>query len=216
MIHLFFHVFLLIFIAEMADKTQLLMIHYAKQYRLSTTIFSMFIGIVAISGCSTMFGSWIARYIPMHVIQFLASFLFLIFGFRSLIPTQEEASKKLSLQFPIITIACSFFIAELGDKTQLTAFALAADQPNQMLSIFLATTVGLFFANIFGIFAGKLLFRLIPERWFMLGSAFLFLYFGSIQLLEPFHPSLFLVFLYSCTLMIVAYFYCKKQNTLRE
>ena len=68
------------------------------------------------------------------------------------------------------------FLAELGDKTQLTALALAMRYPWK--KIFLGITLAFITLNLLAVTAGKILFMLAPLHWITMASALLFLYFG--------------------------------------
>lgn len=74
------------------------------------------------------------------------------------------------------------FVAELGDKTQLTAMALAARFPWHRVFGGIAAAFALL--NALAVLAGQLLWTLLPERWVSIGAGFLFLYFGVASLLS--------------------------------
>jgi len=79
-----------------------------------------------------------------------------------------------------MTVAIAFFIAELGDKTQLATIALAAKFPNNPGGILAGSTIGLLIADAAGIFMSAVMCRRIPARSIKLVSATVFIIFGFI------------------------------------
>lgn len=142
----------------------------------------------------------------MRLIKLAASAMFLFFGLMNLrCSTEEEAGHHVALKIPVISIAFTFVIAELGDKTQLATVALAADHMREHFPIFLGASLGLIMANILGIFAGKLIFSHLREDTVKVGSSFIFFLFGSLTLFEAV-PGNNLIFIgYSTVLMVCAY-----------
>lgn len=210
------HTFLLIFLAEMADKTQLMMMALTNQYKLRTVALGMIFGVFCISGCSVLAGDLIGDLIPMEVVKLCAAGMFLIFGMVNLCPGKEEGSSSIHLHFPIFSIALTFFLAELGDKTQLATVAVAADHMDAHLPIFLGASLGLIAANLFGIFAGKFLFSHLSEDVVKVLSSFLFFIFGSINIFEVIQGSVGMICVYSTFLIIIAYFCYEKSRWKRS
>lgn len=201
-----FHTFLFVFLAEMADKTQLMIMALTNRYSVKTVIAGMILGVLAISGVSVLAGDLIGDLIPMRLIKLAACAMFLFFGLMNLrYSAKEEAGHHFALKIPIVSIAFTFVIAELGDKTQLATVALAADHMSEHFPIFLGASLGLIMANILGIFAGKLIFSHLREDTVKVGSSFIFFLFGSLTLFEAI-PGNNLIFIgYSTVLMLCAY-----------
>lgn len=74
-----FHTFLFVFLAEMADKTQLMIMALTNRYSVKTVIAGMILGVFAISGVSVLAGDLIGDLIPMRLIKLAASAMFLFF-----------------------------------------------------------------------------------------------------------------------------------------
>lgn len=202
---MFLHTLLFVFLAEMADKTQLMMMALTNRYRISTVVIGMITGVLLISGISTMAGDLIGDIIPMFYVKLIAAIMFLGFGFFNLKTSDEEEGRNVSFKFPIISIAFTFLLAELGDKTQLATVALAADHMGDHMAIFLGASSGLILANLFGIFAGKFLFAHVKEDTMKILSSFFFFLFGSITLYEaiPGTPIIFII--HSIIIIFIAY-----------
>lgn len=190
----------------MADKTQLMIMALTNRYRMKTVLCGMILGVFLISGVSVLAGDFIGDFIPMKIIKSMAALMFLIFGFSNLkAGSKEEKEKHIAMRFPIMSIAISFIIAELGDKTQLATVALAADHMSEHLPIFLGASSGLIMANVLGIFAGKLIFSHLHEDTVKVASSFCFFFFGSITLFEAVPTSNLIMVLYSTVVMTLAY-----------
>lgn len=202
-----FHTFLFVFIAEMADKTQLMIMALTNRYSLKVVIAGMVSGVLMISGLSVLAGDLIGDLIPMKVVKLIAALMFLLFGLMNLRTSDEEEDEKhVAMKFPVISIAFTFILAELGDKTQLATVALAADHMGEHFPIFLGASLGLIMANILGIFAGKLIFSHLQEDTVKVASSFFFFLFGSITLFEAVPATNMIFIIYSFILVLTAYF----------
>ncbi|MCX7771793.1 MAG: TMEM165/GDT1 family protein, partial [Clostridia bacterium] len=91
---------------------------------------------------------------------------------------------------PIMTVAIAFFIAELGDKTQLATIALATQFPKDPAWVLLGTTTGMLIADGIGIAIGVVMCKRIPEKTIKLVSAAVFILFGFISSFEVLTASL--------------------------
>lgn len=131
--------FILIFMAEMADKTQLLVLALSRRYSLRSVISGMTLSIVLLSLLSVWAGSWLNACIPIDAIRPAAAVLFLLFGFSALKPKPEEVKEGRRFHADWLSVAAAFFIAELGDKTQISALTLAA-QHDAHAAIFLGSS----------------------------------------------------------------------------
>ena len=201
-----FHTFLLVFLAEMADKTQLMVMALCNRYRVKTVVIGMAFGIGMISALSVCAGALIGDLIPIRLVKLAAAAMFLGFGLWNLKTSEEEGEgKHIALRIPALSIALTFMLAELGDKTQLATVALAADHMDAHFQVFLGSALGLFLANLIGIFAGKLIFSHVSEDCVKVGSSFFFFLFGSITLFETIEVSFPIMVAYSMVLIFTGY-----------
>lgn len=199
------HTFLLIFLAEMADKTQLMMMALTNKYKIRDVVIGMILGVIAISALSVLAGDVLGDLIPMFLVKLCAAAVFLLFGIINLFPSKAESDHSLNFRIPIISIAFTFLLAELGDKTQLATVAFAADHMDQHLPIFLGATLGLIGANTVGIFAGKFLFARFHEDVVKVVSSFIFFLFGSLNIFEVIPANMVIIWIYSIILISLAY-----------
>jgi len=173
---------LLIFVAEMGDKTQILAMTFALRYTVSQVLTGVFIGSFINHGLAVLLGAYLSTVIPLHIVRIVASVAFVGFGLWTLAKSDdnddEEAAKAGN---PILTVAMAFLIGELGDKTQLTAIALSSNA-NFPLFILFGTTLGMVLTSGVGIFVGSKLGERVPEVAMRLASSGVFIFFGVIGL----------------------------------
>lgn len=170
--------FILIFIAEMGDKTQILAMAFATRYPIKKVLMGIGIGVFLNHGLAVLLGSYLSQMVPIRTIQMIAGIAFVGFALWTLKSEDEEEEKEHRLQFgPIATVAIAFFLGELGDKTQLTAITLAADAtfPSMILA---GTVLGMVGTGAIGIIVGKKLGDKIPELGIKLLAASIFMFFG--------------------------------------
>ena len=186
MIREFFQAFVLVFVAEMGDKSQLLAMTFATRYPVKKVLIGMLAGALLNDGLAVMLGSLVSSFVPMNTIQLIAGFAFILFALWSLRVEKDEEAEESSRKFkfgPVLTVATAYFIGEFGDKTQLTAIALASDAGSP-LAVLAGTVLGMLATGGIGIFIGKKLGDRMPELAIKLTSAAVFLFFGITKLIQ--------------------------------
>lgn len=181
MISEFIKAFILIFFAEMGDKSQILAMLFASKYKVRNVIIGLTIGIVFNHSLAVFLGSNLNAIIPLEVLSIFAGLLFVIFGLWSLKSGSDEDVKVLDKYGPILTVAIAFFIGELGDKTQLTAIALSSDAKYPLIILF-GTVSGMIFTSLIGIYIGIKLGSRIPVYYIRVISSIMFILFGFAKL----------------------------------
>ncbi|HOJ10632.1 MAG TPA: TMEM165/GDT1 family protein [Clostridiales bacterium] len=169
-------------LAEMADKTQLMAMAFASKYKVSKVSLGVFLSIVFSQGMAVAMGNYMGQHQGLNVwIQAIASLSFIFFGLWTMRGEKSEDMKVQNSKFGVvITVAIAFFIAELGDKTQLATIAFAIKYPSNPISVLLGTITGMVVANALGIFVGVVLCKRIPEEKLKFLSAGAFILFGFI------------------------------------
>ena len=126
---LFFKILLTMFIAEMGDKTQLLLVAMTSRFKLRDIILGSAAAILVLNGLAVGVGSLISRLIPPYLIKIIAALAFFFFAWSSLSGDgdEEENSGGKESKLPILTVFGTFFVAELGDKTFLDGLAPAVE-----------------------------------------------------------------------------------------
>ncbi len=183
---LFLKILFTVFIAEMGDKTQLMLVALTSKYKLKDILLGTALAILVLNGIAVLAGGLISSYIPLWVIRLIAAAAFLFFAVSSLNFNDEEeetGNSKLSLAF--LAVFSTFFVAELGDKTQLTAITFGANEGLQSaLTVWLACSAGLFLADLLGILICLILKGRTPASLLNTAAFFIFMIFGILTLHE--------------------------------
>lgn len=167
----------LVTLAEMGDKTQLLAMAFATRYPWPTVLAGVFAATVVNHLLAVEAGTYLTRIVPLLYIQVAAAASFILFGLWTLRGDELAGEDKAIGRSPFWTVAIAFFIAEMGDKTQLATLALAI-QYNTVVPVWLGTTAGMMVADGIGIGIGVVLGKKIPERLVKWVSALIFIAFG--------------------------------------
>lgn len=177
--------FLLIFVAEMGDKTQILAMAFATKYPVRKVLLGIFLGAFLNHGLAVLLGSTLSALIPVNTIQIIAGFAFVGFSLWTLkADGDDEEEKERGVRLgPVFTVAMAFFIGELGDKTQLTAITLATDAKFPP-AVLCGTVLGMIVTGGIGIFIGKKLGDKIPELAIKLAASAIFMFFGVTKLIQ--------------------------------
>ena len=178
----FLETFILVFLAEMGDKTQLMLMTLATKYSIIEVLLGIFLG-VFLNHCSAVFiGSCISNLIDEYLLQLFAGVIFIIFGIITIVFEDEGKSKKQYSLGPVITIALTFFLGEMGDKTQLTCMTLSMDA--HYPSVVLAGSVTAMLAiGLAGIIIGTSLTKFVPSYIIKTISGLIFIVFGIIRMI---------------------------------
>lgn len=170
-------------LAEMGDKTQLLAMTFAARYRWQTVMWGVFAATVLNHLFAVLVGNYLTHLVPMQYIQIAAAASFILFGLWTIRGDELDDEDKKVRFSPFWTVAIAFFMAEMGDKTQLATIALAA-QFNTVIPVWLGTTTGMMIADGIGIIVGIVMGKRIPEvvvKWL---AAIIFILSGIFGLYE--------------------------------
>lgn len=173
-------------LAEMGDKTQLLAMAFAVRFKFWKVIAGIFLATVLNHAMAVALGSFLTQYKAIDIaIQSVAALSFILFGLWTIHGDKLEGEQDRKSRFgPLMTVAVAFFLAEMGDKTQLTTLALSAKYPDVPALVLAGTTTGMLIADGFGIVFGVLMCRRIPERKVKIVSAAVFVLFGFLATWE--------------------------------
>lgn len=164
---LFVKVFFTEFIAEMGDKTQLMLIALTSKYKLRDIILGTATAILVLNGLAVLAGGLVSEFIPNWLIKTIAALAFLYFATSTVTgddDDEEEEGGKSKIKFAPLAVFCTFFVAELGDKTQLTAITFGANEGmSAALVVWIGCSLGLFAADILGMLVGYLLKSKTPD-----------------------------------------------------
>ncbi len=185
---LFLKVMLTEFIAEMGDKTQLMLVAMTSRYKIKDILLGTGAAILVLNGLAVLAGGLVSEVIPTWLIRLIAAGAFLFFAATTLKgdeEEEEEIKEDEKGKFAILSVFSTFIVAELGDKTQLTAITFGANEGLEAaLTVWLACSVGLFAADILGMMVGYLLKNKMPEGVLQTITFCIFSVFGIITLKE--------------------------------
>src|SRR3989339_528940 len=176
----FITTFIMIAVAELGDKTQLLTFGLATKYSARIVIAAVSCASALLMALAVIFGGLLNRFVPIIYIQTIAGILFIAFGFWTILGKEEadddeaEAKGKRS---PFWLVFTAFLLAELGDKTQIATLALTA-QYGSPFQVWVGATLAMIAVNTLGALAGKWTKDLIPKKNVKLVGAAIFIMFG--------------------------------------
>ena len=177
----------LVFLAEMGDNTQLVALGLATRYKPSTVLAGITLATAIIHLFSVWVGGLIGDFIPMMWIKVVAGLSFLGFAAWTLRGDEDDGSAHKEPPFgPLLTTTIIFFLAELGDKTQLMTISLATHGP--FIPTWIGSTVGMVLADGLAIAAGLVLGKSIPEHKIKMVAVGAFILFGILTLVDAFVP----------------------------
>ena len=152
-------------LAEIGDKTQLLaFILAAKFKRPLPIIFGILFATVANHAFAGALGAWITTVVGPEALRWVLGISFIVMAGWTLIPDKlDENEAKLTRAGVFVTTLVAFFLAEMGDKTQVATIALAA-QYHAFFSVVAGTTLGMMIANVPAVLVGDKLAHRLPVR----------------------------------------------------
>lgn len=162
-------------IAEIGDKTQLLSLFLVARYATRLPIIAgILIATILNHALSALLGAWVAQWIPEAWLPWLLAVSFIAIALWLLIPDKDDSEDSGFLGLgAFMATTIMFFIAEIGDKTQIATVVLAAKYP-ETFWVIMGTTVGMLLANVPVIMAGKWLMDRLPLAMARIGASVLF------------------------------------------
>lgn len=152
-------------LAEVGDKTQLLAFILAAKFRKPWPIIAgIFIATLANHGFAGAVGAWVTTLMGPDTLRWVLGISFLAMAVWTLIPDKfDEEDAKLARFGAFGTTLIAFFLAEMGDKTQIATVALAA-QYQSLALVVAGTTVGMMIANVPAVILGGKIADRMPVR----------------------------------------------------
>ena len=199
-IYPFFISFIMIFISELGDKTQLLVLSFSNKLRTSRILLGITLGTFFSHGFAILFGSKLSS-ISSDFSVYLSIFTyfsFILFGVLGFVSSRNDNNKsnvnKNSILYRVsnfkisyvLIIAISIFIGELGDKTFLASLGLGIQYSNFQISLILGSIFGMICSNSIAIFFGKFIANKFNPEVIDIFSNLLFIIFGILGFLNFF------------------------------
>jgi len=171
-------------LAEIGDKTQLLAFILAAKFRKPLPIvLGILVATVANHALAGALGSWITSLLEPETLRWILGISFIAMAIWTLIPDKfEEDDAKFASYGVFGTTLVAFFLAEMGDKTQVATVALAA-QYQALFAVVAGTTLGMMIANVPAVLLGDRIADRMPVRLVHAVAAAIFAILGVATLL---------------------------------
>jgi len=170
-------------LGEMGDKTQLLALVLAARLKRRVPIaFGILAATLANHLLAGSLGAWLASLVPPGALRIGVGLAFVGFGVWSLKPDTLDEDRPRTAGGAFLTTLVSFFLVEMGDKTQLATIALAA-RFRSLVPVVCGTTLGMMVADVPAVWLGAALARRLNMSWLRYAAATLFVLLGVLTLL---------------------------------
>ena len=172
-------------IAEIGDKTQLLALLLAARFRKPWPIIAgIIVATLANHAAAGAVGSWVASFFSAATLSAVLALAFAAVALWTLVPDKldDDEASGLKRYGPFLTTLIAFFLAEMGDKTQIATVALAAKYQEFGLVV-LGTTLGMMLANAPAVLFGERIARRLPTQLVHRIAACIFAVLGVLALL---------------------------------
>ncbi|MCM2277350.1 MAG: TMEM165/GDT1 family protein [Oligoflexia bacterium] len=174
--------FTLVAVSEMGDKTQLLAFSLATRFKQPWPIMAgIFVATILNHALASAMGTWISVHVPATTLAYILGATFIAFGIWTLKPDTLDEEGKSHRLGPFVTTTILFFLAEMGDKTQLATVALGARYQSAVAVTF-GTTLGMMVTDGLAVFLGEKIAQKVQMKAIRWAAASLFFIFGGISL----------------------------------
>ena len=172
-------------LAEMGDKTQLLALVLAARFRKPWPIvFGILVATLVNHALAGAVGAWLTTVIGPDALRWILGVSFILMALWMLVPDKIDDDMDKPPRFGVfVTTVVVFFLAEMGDKTQIATVMLAARYPDYLVWVVAGTTFGMMLANAPVVWLGERITRRVPIRTVHLVSAVLFAGMGVVALM---------------------------------
>lgn len=171
-------------LAEIGDKTQLLAFLLAARFKKPwTIILAILLATIANHALAGLLGTWLTTLLPPDMLRWILGVSFILMAAWILVPDKLDGAEAVGIGHLSVfgTTLLTFFLAEMGDKTQIATVALAA-QYQAFYLVVLGTTLGMMIANVPAVLVGEKLAHRIPVKWVHGIAAAIFLILGLLAL----------------------------------
>jgi len=170
---------LVVGIAEIGDQTQLLAIFLAGRFRKPWPIIAgILVATIANHLIAATAGYLVAGLLKGAWFQYLVAASFIGAAIWALVPdTEDDGAAQASHAGVFLTTVVSFFLVEMGDKTQIATISLAA-RFHSIIPVTAGATPGMMAANVPAVFFGERVMRIVPLRYARISAALVFVVLG--------------------------------------
>jgi len=177
-------------VAEIGDRTQLLSLLLAARYRRPWPIIAgILCATLANHAIAGVIGVWFGSLLKPRTLEIVVGISMIAMAIWTLKPDKlDEGSGGAGAMGAFLATLTAFFVAEIGDKTQIATLALAAAYPS-LLAVVAGTTAGMMIANVPVVFLGKAFADRLPLKAIHVGAAVLFAILGIVFLARAYFAS---------------------------
>jgi len=183
LVEAFFVSTLVVGLAEIGDKTQILSLMLAARFlRPVPIIFGIFFATIANHSAAGLAGTFFGDVLSGPWMRWILGLSFLSVAVWALFPDKYEGDDRaISRSGAFTATLCAFFIAEIGDKTQIARVGLAA-RFEQFYPVVIGTTLGMMLANIPAVLIGNRIAEKLPVRAIRVAAAVVFAALGCLTI----------------------------------
>lgn len=177
---------LVVAIAEIGDKTQLLAIILATRFKKPIPIIlGILVATLANHALAATAGYWVSGLLNGLWFKWAIAVSFIAMAAWALIPDKadDEEGQSAGRYGVFLTTAIAFFLVEMGDKTQIATVALGA-KFHSIAWVAAGTTLGMMLANVPAVYLGEAATKVVPLKYVRIGAALIFLLLGLWQAAE--------------------------------
>ncbi|WP_168074735.1 TMEM165/GDT1 family protein [Caulobacter sp. SSI4214] len=177
---------LVVAIAEIGDKTQLLAIILATRFKKPVPIIlGILVATLFNHALAATVGYWVSDFLSGAWFKWALAVSFIAMAAWALIPDKadDEEQKEPGRYGVFLTTAVAFFLVEMGDKTQIATVALGA-KFHSIAWVAAGTTLGMMLANVPAVYLGEAATKIVPLKYVRMGAAAIFLLLGVWQVAE--------------------------------
>lgn len=176
---------LVVALAEIGDKTQLLAILLATRFRRPWPIIAgILVATLANHFIAASLGQQVAIFFSGDAFRYAVAASFIAMAAWTLVPDKADGLDEKPPRFgAFLTTTIAFFLVEIGDKTQIATIALGA-RFDAVVAVTAGTTLGMMIANVPAVFLGEALVRRVPMGLIRTAAALLFLVIGLLLIAE--------------------------------
>ena len=173
-------------LAEIGDKTQLLAFLLAARFKKpAAIILGILVATIINHGLAGTFGAWVTQAVAPEILRWLLGLSFIAMAVWTLVPDEiDEDEARIVRRYGVFgATLITFFLAEMGDKTQVATVAMAAHYA-AAVPVVAGTTLGMLIADVPAVFAANRVANRIPMKWVHTTAAAIFALFGLATLMK--------------------------------
>lgn len=173
----------IVFVAELGDKSQLMVVAFAARYRPLHVLVGIAVAAGVVNAASVLVGGLVGDRLPTDIVNIGAGIVFVVFAVITVAAGgDDDTEPERRGRSPIVTVGVAFLLAELGDKTMLATITLAATE--DPFGTWVGATAAMVAAGALAVFVGRQLGDRLGHRAISIGTAVVFAVVGIWLIVE--------------------------------